>query len=257
MLDRFKNTLLIASPLILFLGFWEWFVYGDRKLQFLFASPSLVVQKAFEAYLSYDIWYDIGVTTLEVVLGLIIGGLLGIVLGLFMWGNGRFERIAKPYIIALGAIPIFAIAPMLIIWFGIGLLSKVIMAGFGVFLVTVIQSYEGAKSTADKHLFFAKSLGAQHWDIIKKIIIPGSLHWVITGIKMSIGFAILGAFIGEFVNAEAGLGHYILKAGSLYDMPKVIFGIINLSLLAFALDITVTFIFSKIFKKNMCSVISF
>lgn len=249
MQHKIKNALITLLPLIFFLTFWEWFVFEDRKLQFLFASPSLVIEKAIEEYATSDIWRDAWVTSLEAVLGLIVGSALGIMVGLLMWGNGRFERIAKPYVIALGSVPVFAIAPMLIIWFGIGLMSKVIMAAFGVFIVTVVQSYEGAQNAAEQHLFFAKSLGAKHWDIIKKIIIPGSLRWVVTGMKISIGFAILGAFIGEFVNAEAGLGHYILKAGSLYDMPGVIFGIINLSFLAFALDWILNACVPQNFKK--------
>ena len=236
MQHKFRESVITTLPLIVFLALWQ-AITGDRgRLQFLFSSPVQIFRKAVSEYTGGSVWHDLFVTGTETVLGLLCGSAIGILTGLLMWGNGRFGRIARPYVIVLGSIPVFAIAPMLIIWFGIGLLSKVVMAAFGVALIAIVQSYEGAQHAAGQHLFFARSLGAGQDDIVRKIIVPGSLRWVMTGIKINIGMAMLGAFIGEFVNSDAGLGHYILRAGSLYDMAGVIFGIFNLSLLALSLN---------------------
>ena len=121
---------------------------------------------------------------------------------------------------------------MLIIWFGTGLLSKVVMSAFAVFFVSLSQAYDGARHCAAQHTHYARSLGISNFRLLRKIIIPGALRWVTAGLRISIGLALVGAFIGEFVSSDAGLGHYILKAGSLYDMPRVIFGVILISISA-------------------------
>ena len=139
----------------------------------------------------------------------------------------------------LGSIPIFAIAPMLIIWFGTGLLSKVVMSAFAVFFVSLAQAYDGAKYCSGQHSHYARSIGVSNFQMIKKIIMPGALRWVTAGLKLSIGLALIGAFIGEFVSSQAGLGHYIFKAGSLYDMPRVLFGVILISLIALLMTGTI------------------
>lgn len=231
MIRKLGNFLIALLPAIVFLGFWEWYVSGDPKLQFLFASPSMIADVALAEWPQAAIWHNTFITFSEAALGLIGGTILGTALGLILWGNGRIDFITRPYLTFIGAIPIFAIAPITIMWFGIGLLSKAIMAGFAVFFVSLVQAYEGAHIVAKQHLGFARSIGAPNGRIIRKIIIPGTFNWVIAGYRMNVGFALMGAFVGEFISSEAGLGHYILKTSSLYDMPKVLFGLFMLSVL--------------------------
>ncbi len=232
-MDKIKNAFIICLPAILFLVFWQYVVSGSDELKFLFASPVLVLSTFIAEIVDVEIWKDFAITAYETICGLLIGSILGTAFGIAMWGSERLEKISKPYIIILGSIPVFALAPMLIMWFGTGLMSKIVMAAFATFLVSVMQAYEGAKDAGARYLKFAKTINASNYDISKKIIIPGSIRWVKLGFRMNISFALFGAFIGEFVSSNAGLGHYILKAGSLYDMPRVIVGIIILSLTSF------------------------
>lgn len=243
---KIKNISMICLPAILFLAFWQWAVSGDRELQFLFASPVLVAETFMQEIVGFEIWKDFGITAYETICGLLIGSVLGTIFGIAMWGNEKLEKISKPYIIILGSIPVFALAPMLIMWFGTGLMSKIVMAAFATFLVSVMQAYEGAKDAGTRYLKFAKTIKADNYLVAKKIIIPGSIRWVKLGFRMNISFALFGAFIGEFVSSNAGLGHYILKAGSLYDMPRVLVGIIMLSLTSFLL----LFVFSATNRKS-------
>lgn len=231
MMRKLGNFILSLLPAILFLVFWEWRVADDQRLQFLFASPNHIWNVALDEWAHVDIWHHTFLTFSEAALGLIGGTVLGTTAGLLLWGNGRIDFITRPYLAFIGAIPIFALAPITIMWFGIGLFSKVMMAGFAVFFVSLMQAYEGAHIVARQHLGFARSIAAPNGKIIHKIIIPGTLNWVIAGYKMNVGFALMGAFIGEFVSSEAGLGHYILKASALYDMPRVLFGLLMLSAL--------------------------
>jgi NitT/TauT family transport system permease protein len=226
-----RNILLALFPAILFLAFWQWFTGGNERLQFLFASPAQILHVALEEWSHIDIWRDTFLTLGEAALGLLAGTVLGTAAGLLLWGNGKIDFIVRPYLIFIGSIPIFALAPIMIMWFGIGLLSKVVMAGFAVFFVSLLQANEGAHAIARQHLGFARSIAAPNARIVRKIIIPGAINWVIAGYKLNVGFALMGAFIGEFVSSEAGLGHYILKASALYDMPRVLFGLLMISLL--------------------------
>lgn len=240
------NTFWVALPALVLLGLWQISVDGDQKLQFLFASPLLVGQAALSELGHTEIWHHIFVTFSEAAVGLALGTLLGTVCGLLLWGNGKIDFITRPYIIFIGAIPIFALAPMTIIWFGIGFLSKVVMAGFAVFFVALTQAYDGAHAIAERHMAFARSINAPNLRIIQKIIIPGAIDWVLTGYKLSIGAALMGAFIGEFVSSEAGLGHYIMKATALYDVPHVLLGILLLSLSAVVMTTGAWFIQRRI-----------
>lgn len=223
---------IVLLPAIALLLIWQSIVQGNQRLEFLFASPLAVAAAANEEFRSGSIWNDLFITSYEAVLGLLVGSAIGTVVGLLLWTSEAVAKLARPYIVILGAVPIFAIAPMLIIWFGTGLLSKVVMSAFAVFFVSLAQAYDGARACSAEHGQYARTLGASRLMLIRKIIVPGALRWVTAGLKLSIGLALVGAFIGEFVSSQAGLGHYILSAGSLYDMPRVILGILMLSLLA-------------------------
>ncbi len=237
--DAMIRSASTLAPGVSFLALWHLIVSGNTRLEFLFASPLLVAQVALSELTGSTIWLDIETTASEAILGLFVGSILGFVLGLVLWTNEAIARIARPYIVILGSIPIFAIAPMLIIWFGTDLLSKVVMSAFSVLFVALAQTYDGARFCTKEYSHYAMTLRAPRLLVVGKIIVPGALRWVAAGFKISIGLALVGAFIGEFVSSQRGLGHYILTAGSLYDVPRVIFGVLLLSLLALTLTAVV------------------
>jgi NitT/TauT family transport system permease protein len=144
-------------------------------------------------------------------------------------------RIAKPYLTALSSVPIFALAPIIIVWFGIGIFSKIMLAFLSTVAVAIVQSYQGATSTEPKYLRLMTVVGASRWQVFKLVVVPSSLIWVINSMKLNIGLALLGAFIGEFISSEEGLGYMIVKAAGLYDMATVIVGIFALIVIALSL----------------------
>ncbi|MBI1326438.1 MAG: ABC transporter permease subunit [Alphaproteobacteria bacterium] len=235
MTHKKTNVFLIFLPAIIFLGLWEFGVMGSERLRFLFAAPSLIFQAGLAALSTGTIYKDVFFTLAETIAGLCWGMAAGTIVGLLLSWNSTLNDISRPYIILLGAIPIFALAPVTIMWFGIGFLSKAIMAGFAVFFVALSQAYEGARIANKQYAGFARSLNARPTLMIRKIIVPGALDWVFNGFKMNVGLALTGAFIAEFVSSEAGLGNYILRASSLYDMPKVFFGLLLMSCIAILL----------------------
>ncbi len=239
-----KNTiynLASAALFILLLAVWQ-FLSQVPKVSFLFGSPTKIFASLIKNTLNGILIHDFLITGFEALLGFVIGITTGTIIGFVLWYSPFIARLTRPYIIILGAVPIFAFAPMIIVWFGIGIKMKIIMAALGTFLVSLIQSYEGAKSVNLKEFNLLKTFGASRFQTFQKVIIPSSLNWVLTSIKLNVGFALLGAFIGEFISAEQGLGHFMIKAGALYDIPGVLAGSIYLVVLALLLNLIVSLI---------------
>lgn len=218
------------------------------KIKFFLASPILIWQSLVTNFSS--LVYNSAVTGLETIAGLIIGVLLGVVIGFLLWYSILVAKIFKPYIIIAGAVPAFAFAPIIILWFGIGIGMKIVMAAFGAFLIALTQSYEGANSVSKEEYKLFEVLKASRLQILGKVIFPSSLSWVLASIKLCVGSALLGAFIGEFISADKGLGRFMLRAGSLYDIPSVFAGAIFLVALAIILNYLVGLI-----EKNRIKVV--
>jgi len=131
---------------------------------------------------------------------------------------------------------VFAIAPVMIVWFGIGIFSKIMMAALSTVIVALVQSFQGAMNVKETYLHQMKVLKATKRQTFWKVVVPSSLVWVFSSLKLNIGFALLGAFIGEFISAEAGLGFFILKSSGVYDMANVFAGLVCMAVLAMILS---------------------
>jgi NitT/TauT family transport system permease protein len=221
---RWQGALVLAIQMVLlaaFLGFWEWVAAQDRQTAFLFGSPSAIAGFLVIMWQDGSLVRDTWVTGLETILGFVMGNVLGTALGLSLWYSRFVSRVVQPFIIALGSIPIIALAPIVIIWFGTGLASKVAMSTLSVVVVALVTSYKGAMSVDPDQVNLMRTLGARKSQIFRKLVVPASLTDIFVGMKLTVGFALIGAIIGEFMSSSEGLGHAIFKAGSLYIIPKV------------------------------------
>lgn len=244
---KITGTLLVAAPLLVLLLTW-YLGTTDSRARFLFSSPAQVWQSLCHLCASGELFRHWGITLLETLAGFVAGNVIGSCLGLLLWHSKISARIAKPYINAAASIPIFALAPLLIMWFGIGLPSKIVLAFLSTVIVALVQSYKGATSVEDRYLKFFRVVGANRMQVFNAVVVPSSLTWVVNGFKLNVGLALLGAFMGEFISSEAGLGYMIVKASGLYDMSTVFVGIAALMLTAVALTTTVEFAERHILK---------
>jgi NitT/TauT family transport system permease protein len=229
---RIVNIILGSIPLVAFLLLWEFVISTTQRSIFLFSSPSRVFKSFIENIGNGILFNDILVTGQEALYGFLLGNIVGGLIGLSLWYSKRVAELTKPYIITIGAIPIFSIAPMMIIWFGTGVYAKVMMAALSTVIIAITQSYEGAKQVDVQQIKLFQSFGATRTQIFSKLIVPSSLVWLFNSLKLNIGFALLGAFIAEFISAGEGLGHRILKAGGTYDVALVLASVICIVLLA-------------------------
>lgn len=218
-----ENAKVLAWQLGILAGFlilWE-LATQDKQTAFLFGSPSAIIGFLYKMVMDGSLFTDAYVTGLETILGFVLGNVIGTVLGLSLWYSHFVSRVAQPFIVALGSIPIIALAPIMIIWFGTGLASKVAMSTLSVVVVALLTSYKGAMSVDPDQINLMRTLGAKKSQIFRKLVVPASLTDIFAGLKLTVGFALIGAIIGEFMSSSEGLGHAIFKAGSLYIIPKV------------------------------------
>lgn len=203
---------------------------------FFFGIPSKIASYIFYKTLDGSLLYDFVLTFVETVVGFIAGNILGTLLGLSLWFSKKVFEIAKPYIIALGSAPIFALAPLMIIWFGTGIFSKIMMATLSTLFVAMFQAYSGASDVNKDYITLLNTFKANKNQVFRKLIVPSSVVWVISAFKMNVGFALLGAFIGEYISSNAGLGHLILVASGLFDISLVLVGVLMMVLIALILN---------------------
>ena len=206
-----------------------------------------------EVTLSGEIVVDAGVTVFEALCGFALGTVLGTAAGLSLWYWPRAANIGNPYIVAVSAIPPFALAPLVIVWFGIGIFAKVMVAALATIFVAVVQTYHGARTADDRHLRLIRILGGTRRHEFTKVVVPAALQSVVSSMRLNTGFALTGAFVGEYISAERGLGYFIVRSASLYDMSRVLAGCLILMLSALALNALVTQVESRLFRGGVRS----
>jgi NitT/TauT family transport system permease protein len=247
-MKKLKEAILYLLPLLVFLSIWAVLTEKNQQAQFIFSSPSQVFFAFIRLVGDGELITNSGITILEALSGFFLGTVCGAIIGLLLWCSKTVARIAKPYITALSTIPIFALAPIIIVWFGIGIWSKIMLAFISTVAVAIVQSYQGAMSVETKYLRFMQVVGASRQQVFQLVVIPSSLIWVINAAKLNIGLALLGAFIGEFISSEQGLGYMIVKASGLYDMATVVVGIVALILIALLLTAFVEYLERLVLK---------
>ena len=226
-------------PAIVLLILWYFFTANDPQRQFIFSSPQKVIEQFIHLASSGELIRHTGITVFEALSGFVLGTSIGACIGLTFWYSRTVAKVAQPYINALASVPIFAIAPMIIVWFGIGILSKIMLAFLSTVVVAIVQSYQGSMTVEPRVLKLMQVLGATRNQVFRIVVVPSSLIWVTNAMKLNIGLALLGAFIGEFISSEQGLGYMIVKASGLYDMATVLVGVFMLICIALVLSVAV------------------
>ena len=242
MIKRKINQLLGFLPLLFFLTVWQLLADQSTRTQFLFGSPILVIRKLAVNIANGELLIHAAVTGIEALGGFLIGVIVGSLIGFSLLYFPKLASISRPYVLALGSIPIFAFAPMMIVWFGVGIQMKIAMATFSTILVALSQAYDGGKKVDPELKTLFELNNSSNRQLFQKLILPSSVDWVLASLRLNIGLALLGAFIGEFIASEQGLGYIMLKAGGLYDIPYVLAAGVCIVGLAFLFNLFVSVI---------------
>jgi NitT/TauT family transport system permease protein len=238
-LRRRAGLQVLACQIVCFLvviGLWQWQTSTGRLSAFLYGSPSAIAAALLATARDGSLWQDLGITALETLFGFALGNAIGVTLGLSLWYSRFVSRVLQPFILALGSIPIIALAPLTIIWFGTGFASKVAMSTLSVVVVSIIIAYKGALGVDPDQINLMLSLRAKRPQIFRLLVVPASMTDIFAGLKLTVGFALVGAIVGEFMSSTEGLGHQIFKAGSLYAISAVFAELIVTVILALVLS---------------------
>ena len=223
--NSLRLLVLQALPAVTVFLAWELLVVLRPDLKFFFGSPRTIGGYLVERALEGSLLRDAGITLFEAGAGFVLGSVVGTALGMALWYSRTVFAVARPYIVVLGSAPIFALAPLLIIWFGTGVFSKVMTAALSTVFVALLQAYTGAEQVDVRYAMLLKTFRATKSQMFRKIVAPAAVVWVISAMRLNVGFALLGAFIGEFISSEAGLGHLILVAAGLFNISLVLTGV--------------------------------
>ena len=202
---------------------------------FFFTTPSLIAAAFKEQLQSAKLWHDLAVSSQAFIWGFGAAVVIGIPIGLVMGWRRRVEYSLDPFLTALYASPLVALAPMFIIVFGVGVLGKAALVFLLAVFPFVFNTFAGVKSTDSLLINVIRSFGGREKDLYLKVILPSTLPYIVAGARLAIGRGLVGIIVGEFYAASEGIGFAITQAGDTYRLPDMFVGIIILSVVAVGL----------------------
>ena len=229
------RALLQVAGVVAFFALWEIGVRVGWISAFLVGSPSGIFSFGYKMLLSGELLSDTWYTLFEAILGFVIGTICGSLLGLALWYSVFVARLVEPFIVAINSVPKIALAPIVVLWFGTGLVSKVALSVSLTAIVALIAAYQAAKDADVDLQSLLISMGADKHQVFFKAVVPSTLPSIIATFRINVGFGLVGAVVGEFISSQRGLGHLIYTASSLYDLNTVWVGLFTLMIMGFVL----------------------
>src|SRR6266568_1308008 len=222
-----EKKILGTISVALFLILWELVGNTFQLINPMFMSaPSLVWKAAAQLFGSGEIWNDLRVSGIELLGGYLLAAFFAIPFGIMTGWYKRMSAIFDPFINAMNATPRVALLPLVIIWLGIGMLSKVGIIFLGAVFPMLINTRDGVKTTPANLLCAARSFGASEWMIFKTVVLPSTIPFILTGLRLGLGRGIVGVMVGELYAATAGIGFMITVAGATFQTDKVFVGVL-------------------------------
>jgi NitT/TauT family transport system permease protein len=222
--------------LVVILGGWQIGTMTGLIDVFFFPAPLDIGTQIVSWVADTSFYRHVGITLTETVLGYLIGTGLGVAAGVWLGLSRSAARILDPFIKGLNAIPRVVLAPIFVLWLGLGLWSKVALAVTLVFFITFFNAMQGVREVNPVVLSNARILGANRRDLLRHVYFPAAASWILSSLRTSVGFAVVGAIIGEYLGSSAGLGYLIAQAEGNFDATGVFAGIIILSIFVLLID---------------------
>ncbi len=232
---RRRPALRALAPVAALLGFvlvWEGLTRLEIYPAFIVPGPGAVAERFIAVSVDGTLWRHVFTTLGQMVIGLAIGAPLGVLVGVLLVKSRTLEAILSPLILAVQSTPVVAYAPILIIWFGSGITSKVVITALIVFFPMLMNTMVGIRSVPQSRRDLMRMFSATPWQTFRLLELPASLPVLFTGLKVSTTLAVIGSVVGEFISASAGLGYLIKVARDRYDTPLVLVAVIALAVLA-------------------------
>ena len=247
-----EKILVIGSQILLLLillAVWELAANKGIIDSFITSSPSRIL-KTFINFSSNDLLMHTRVTCYETIVGFVLGTILGIIIAIILWWSKFFSKVVEPYLVVLNSLPKVALGPIIIIWVGAGTKAIIVMAIAISLIVTILDILNGFLNTDKEIIKMAKSLNANKFQILTKIVIPSNISTFINSLKISIGLSLVGVISGEFLISKAGLGYLITYGGQVFKLDLVMSSVIILGIVAGIMYLAVMLLEKIILKKT-------
>lgn len=247
--NRIKLLISQITLLLTIIILWELLAYFKIIDTFIFSSPSRIIKLLFNYMESGKLWEHIGISVLEVVLGILIGSFVGIIIAGVLWYNSKLSKLLDPFLAVVNALPKTALAPIMIIWAGTGVKGIVVVALSILLIITIISTYNHFSNVESDKIKMLKSFNASRMQILFKLIIPCNYINIINVIKINVGMAWIGVIVGEFLVSRAGIGYLIMYGGQVFNLDLVMMGVFVLAILAFIMWKSIDILEKYLIKK--------
>ena len=244
-----RTTLLALQILVavICIAFWHIFAtytfFGVKLLPpFFFSTPYDVASRIVRWFVEGTIWKHLWITLVEAMLAFVIGSLAGVLIGFWFARKPAINSVFDPYVKMLNALPRVVLAPIFALWFGLGIASKVALGVTLVFFIVFFNVYQGVKEVSPTVLANARMLGMSERALMRHVYWPSALSWMFSSLHTAVGFAVVGAVVGEYLGSAAGLGYLIQQAEGVFDVAGVFAGMFVLAAFVLVIDYLVTLV---------------
>lgn len=222
---------------VFFVGLWQGLVAAKVLDPFFFSDPWAIARKLWGWMVSGYIWPNLGVTLLEALLAFVIGTIGGIIAGFALARVELLAAVFDPYIRTFNALPRVILAPIFILWFGLGIASKVALGVTLVFFIVFFNTFQGIREVNPVIRDNVRMLQASNWQMVRHVYLPSAMAWIFSSLHTSIGFALVGAVVGEYIGAARGIGYVVAQAQGVFDTAGVFAGLILTSVVVLVIDL--------------------
>ncbi len=226
---RLEPTVYGTGSIVVLLLVWQFVPYFfplKAGTRLFFAVPSQIIGTLWHMIVSGSLWAPLGVSATAFALGLALSIVVGLPLGILLGRSNTLNAMFDPFITAFNATPRLVFLPLLMLWLGIGLWSKIAVVFLGALFPLLINTYEGVRNADRLLINVVRSFGAGEWDIARLVVVPNALPFIVVGLRLAIGRAVLGVVVSEFFGSQEGLGVVMVRAASGFQVDVVFAGLI-------------------------------
>lgn len=239
-MSRVRALWPVAAAAVVFVAAWKLVVVVGNYPPFILPAPEVVAARLASAWADGTMTPHAAATLTEIILGFAVGATLAVVIGYLLARSPLSERLLSPYLVAAQAMPILALAPLLVLWLGTGLAPKVVICALIVFFPVAVATMVGIRAVDARLLELGRSLRATRWQVFRHLEMPAALPQILGGMRVGVTLAVIGAIVGEWAGADRGLGVLVnLARGALFDFPLMFATLLTIAATAVALYVVV------------------
>lgn len=217
---------------------WE-LASGRIASEFFISRPSAIAEQFFAWVMSGTIFYHGAITLLQAVGGFLLGSVIGMCFGVWLGRAQLVAEVLDPFIMMFYSLPKVALAPLFVLWFGIGIDMKIYLTATIVFFLVFLNTYTGVRAVSREQVAILRLMGATERHVLFKVVLPSAITWVFTGLRLSVPYALIGSIVGELIASNRGLGYLLANSAGQFDTTGVFAALIGIMIMAFFLNATV------------------